>query len=176
MSTNKRGLFPFFFEILDLIVHCRYNTRMKIIATNRKALRDYYVLEQYEAGIALAGSEVKSLRQGTVSMSDAYADVSSGQVYLFNLHIAHYKCSTYQSPNPKRKRKLLLHKREIKKLYGQVQQRGKTLIPLKVYFSDSGYAKVTIGVCQRKRMYDKKEKILKQEVERKVDRAKKAMR
>ena len=80
------------------------------------------------------------------------------------------------SPNPKRKRKLLLHEREIKKLYGQVQQRGKTLIPLKLYFSDSGYAKVTLGVCQRKRQYDKKEKILQKEVERKVDRVKKAMR
>jgi len=149
---------------------------MKVIATNRRALRDYHVLEKYEAGIALAGSEVKSLRQGTVSMSDAYAAVSTGEVYLFNLHISHYKCSTYMSPHPKRKRKLLLHKREIKKLYGQVQQRGKTLIPLKIYFSDSGFAKVTIGVCQRKRLYDKKEKILKKEVEREVDRAKKAMR
>ena len=149
---------------------------MKVIATNRRALRDYHVLEKYEAGIALAGSEVKSLRQGTVSMSDAYATVSNREVYLFNLHISHYKCSTYKSPDPKRKRKLLLHKREIKKLYGQVQQRGKTLIPLKIYFSDSGFAKVTVGVCQRKRLYDKKEKILQKEVERKVDRAKKAMR
>jgi SsrA-binding protein len=149
---------------------------MKVIATNRKALRDYHVLDKFEAGIVLAGSEAKSLRQGTVSMSDAYADISNAEVYLFNLHIAHYKCSTHMSPNPKRKRKLLLHRREIKKLYGQVQQRGKTLIPLKIYFSDSGYAKVTLGVCQRKRQYDKKEKILQKEVERKVDRVKKAMR
>jgi SsrA-binding protein len=149
---------------------------MKVIATNRKALRDYHVLETYEAGIALAGSEVKSLRQGTVSMSDAYAAVSNGEVYLFNLHITRYKCSTHVNHQPKRKRKLLLHKREIKKLYGQVQQRGKTLIPLKIYFGDTGFAKVTVGVCQRKRLYDKKEKILKKEVERKVDRAKKAMR
>ncbi len=149
---------------------------MKVVATNRKALHDYHVLDTCEAGIVLKGSEAKSLRQATVSLSDAYGEISNGEVYLFNLHISPYKFSTYESPKPKRKRKLLLHKREIKKLFGQVQQRGNTLIPLKIYFNDRGFAKVTIGICRRKRLYDKKEKILKEEVERKVDKIKKAAR
>ncbi len=149
---------------------------MKVVATNRKALRDFSVLDTYEAGIVLKGSEAKSLRQGTVSLSDAYGELVNGEVYLFNLHISSYKFATHASPYPKRRRKLLLHKKEIKKLYGLVQQRGNTLIPLKIYFSDRGFAKVTIGICRRKRFYDKKEKILKEEVERRVRKIKKAAR
>ena len=145
------------------------------MANNRKALHDYHVLETFDAGVVLAGSEVKSLRQGLVSMSDAYGDISEGEVYIFNLHISPYKFSSGKY-NPKRKRKLLLKKREIKKLYGLVQQRGNTLIPLKVYFSDRGYAKVEVGVCRRKRLYDKKEKILKKEEEKKIAKARKIMR
>lgn len=124
----------------------------------------------------LAGSEVKSLRQGLVSMSDAYGDISAGEVYLFNLHIANYKYSSAGKLDPKRRRKVLLKKREIKKLYGLVQQRGNTLIPLKVYFTERGYAKVEIGVCRRKRLYDKKEKILKKEEERKIAKFRKIAR
>lgn len=149
---------------------------MKIIASNRKALHDYHVLDTYEAGIVLRGSEAKSLRQGGVSMSDAYGEVIAGEVFLHNMHIAAYKHSTAMAHNPKRKRKLLLQKREIKKLYGLVQQRGNTLIPLKVYFNEHGFAKVTIGICRRKRLYDKKDKILKKEVDRKVASAKKTAR
>lgn len=149
---------------------------MKIIASNRKALHDYQVLDTYEAGIVLKGSEAKSIRQGGVSMSDAYGEVIAGEVYLHNLHIAAYKHSAQSGHNPKRKRKLLLQKREIKKLYGLVQQRGNTLIPLKVYFNDQGFAKVTIGICRRKRQYDKKDKILKKELDRKVASAKKIAR
>ncbi len=149
---------------------------MKIIASNRKALHDYHVLDTYEAGIVLRGSEAKSLRQGGVSMSDAYGEVIAGEVFLHNLHIAAYKHSTTTAHNPKRKRKLLLQKREIKKVYGLVQQRGNTLIPLKVYFNERGFVKVTVGVCRRKRMYDKKDKILKKEVDRKVASAKKTVR
>jgi SsrA-binding protein len=149
---------------------------MKIIASNRKALHDYHVLDTYEAGIVLKGSEAKSLRQGGVSMSDAYGEVIAGEVFLHNLHIAAYKHSSESGHNPKRKRKLLLQKREIKKLYGLVQQRGNTLIPLKVYFNDHGFAKVTIGICRRKRQYDKKDKILKKELDRKVASAKRIAR
>ncbi|MGB3478580.1 MAG: SsrA-binding protein SmpB [bacterium] len=149
---------------------------MKVVAINRKARHDYNVLDTYEAGVVLFGGEVKSLRQGNVSMSDAYGGVISGEVFLFNLHISIYKHSTVGKSDPKRKRKLLLNQREIKKIYGLVQQRGNTLIPLKVYFNDRGYAKVTIGACQRKRMYDKKEKILKREIERKVGRIKRSAR
>ena len=149
---------------------------MKAIATNRKALHDYTVLDTYEAGIVLKGSEVKSLRQGAISMSDAYGEIRNGEVYLFNLHISPYKCVGYGKLDPKRSRKLLLKKREIKRLYGTVQQRGNTLIPLKIYFNEHGYAKLTIGVCRRKRFYDKKEKILKKEEDLKVSKIQKAMR
>ena len=143
---------------------------------NRKALHDYHVIESFEAGIVLAGSEVKSLRQGTVSISDAYGDISDGEVYLYNLHISAYKHSGGGKLNPKRRRKLLLKKRELKKLYGLVQQRGNTLIPLKIYFNERGYAKVEVGVCRRKRQYDKKEKILKKEEERKIAKFRKVSR
>lgn len=145
------------------------------MANNRKALHDYHVLEKFEAGVVLAGSEVKSLRQGLVSMSDAYGDISEGEVYIFNLHISLYKYSSGKY-NPKRKRKLLLKAREIKKLYGLVQQRGNTLIPLKIYFNDRGYAKMEVGVCRRKRLYDKKEKILRKEEEKKITKARKIAR
>ncbi|UCF70293.1 MAG: SsrA-binding protein SmpB [candidate division WOR-3 bacterium] len=149
---------------------------MKIVANNRKALHDYHVLESFEAGLVLAGSEVKSLRQGLVSMSDAYGDISDGEVYLFNLHITNYKYSSAGKLDPKRRRKVLLKKREIKKLYGLVQQRGNTLIPLKIYFTERGYAKVEMGVCRRKRLYDKKEKILRKEEERKIAKFRKIAR
>jgi SsrA-binding protein len=149
---------------------------MKVIATNRKAQHDYHVLDTYEAGIVLKGSEVKSLRQGAVSLSDAYGEMRDGELYLFNLHISPYKCTAHVTIEPKRRRKLLLKRAEIKKLYGLVQQRGNTLIPLKIYFSDRGLAKLTIGVCRRKRLYDKKEKILKREEDLKVRKIKKAMR
>jgi SsrA-binding protein len=148
---------------------------VKIVANNRKALHDYHVLESFEAGLVLAGSEVKALRQGMVSLSDAYGSVSEGEVYILNLHISHYKYSSGQY-NPKRKRKLLLKKREIKKLYGLVQQRGNTMIPLKIYFNDHGFAKMEIGVCRRKRLYDKKEKILRKEEEKKIARVRKIAR
>lgn len=148
---------------------------MKVVANNRKALHDYHVLESFEAGLVLGGSEVKSLRQGMVSMSDAYGDISNGEVFLFNLHISPYKYSSGQH-NPKRKRKLLLKRREIKKLYGLVQQRGNTLIPLKIYFNEHGFAKIEVGVCRRKRLYDKKEKILKKEEERKLAKVRKIAR
>jgi len=149
---------------------------VKAVAVNRQAKHDYHVLDTYEAGLILKGSEVKSLRQGTISLSDAHGEIVDGEVFLFNLHITHYRHATTEQVVPKRKRKLLLHKREIKKLYGLVTQRGNTIIPLKVYFNDRGVAKVTIGICRRKRLYDKKEKLLKKEVERKVSAIKKAMR
>jgi SsrA-binding protein len=149
---------------------------MKTVARNRKALHDFIVLDTYEAGIVLKGSEAKSLRQGTVSMSDAYAEMYQGEVYLRNLHISAYKFSTVGSPEPKRRRKLLLNRREIKKLYGIVQQRGNTLLPLKIYFNERGLAKVTLGVCRRKRQYDKKEKIIEKELDRKVKTARKVIR
>ncbi len=145
---------------------------MKVVSTNRKAGHLYEIIDTYEAGIALKGSEVKSLRQGEVSLSDAYADIRNNEVFLYNLHITPYKFSTVATPDPRRKRKLLLRKDEIKKLYGVITQKGNALIPLKIYFSDRGLAKVSIGVCRRKRVYDKKEKILKEEAKRDLKRIK----
>ncbi|MCX7994256.1 MAG: SsrA-binding protein SmpB [candidate division WOR-3 bacterium] len=145
---------------------------MKVVSTNRKANHLYEITDTYEAGIVLKGSEVKSLRMGEVSLSDAYAEVKNGEVFLFNLHINPYRFSTIATPDPKRKRKLLLKKEEIKKLYGIVTQKGNLLIPLKIYFNDRGFAKVTIGVCRRKRLYDKKEKILREEAKKDLKRIK----
>lgn len=149
---------------------------MKVVAVNRQARHDYHVLDTYDAGLVLKGSEAKSLRQGAVSLSDAHGEFVGGEVYLIGLHIAPYKHATVQQASPKRKRKVLLHKREIRKLYGSITQRGNTIVPLKVYFNERGFAKVTIGVCQRRRLYDKKEKLLKKEIERKVRSIKKAIR
>lgn len=145
---------------------------MKVVSTNRKAGHLYEILDTYEAGIVLKGSEVKSLRQGEVSLSDAYAEVRNGEVFLYNLHITPYRFSTISTPDPKRKRKLLLNKDEIKKLFGITTQKGNLLIPLKIYFNDRGIAKVSIGVCRRKRIFDKKEKILKEESKKELKKIK----
>ncbi len=145
---------------------------MKIVSTNRKAGHLYEIIDTYEAGIVLKGSEVKSLRLGEVSLGDAYAEVKNGEVFLYNLHITPYRFSTISTPEPKRKKKLLLNKDEIKKLYGIVTQKGNLLIPLKIYFNEKGYAKVTIGVCRRKRLYDKKDKILREEAKKDLKRIK----
>jgi SsrA-binding protein len=149
---------------------------VKVIATNRKAQHEYNILDTYEAGIVLSGSEVKSIRQGEVSLSDAYGEVRNGEVFIINLHITPYKCTTHLHLNPKRTRKLLLTAKEIKRLYGTVQQRGHTLVPLKIYFSERGLAKLTIGVCRRKRIYDKKKKIMQKEVERSIAQIRKTSR
>lgn len=149
---------------------------MKVVANNRKAFHDFHVLEAFEAGLVLAGSEVKSMRQGMVTLSDAYGNIVDDEVYVFNLHIANYKYSGAGKLDPKRRRKVLLKKKEIKKLYGLVQQRGNTLIPLKVYFTERGLAKIELGVCRRKRQYDKKEKILKKEEDKKIARFRKIAR
>jgi SsrA-binding protein len=145
---------------------------MKVVGTNRKAQHDYTVLDSYEAGMVLEGSEVKSLRQSAVSLSDAYGEIRNGEVFLFNLHISPYKFSSSTAAEPKRKRKLLLKKEEINKMYGSVTQKGNTLIPLKVYFNDRGFAKVSLGICRKKRAYDKKEKILREESKRNLAKIK----
>ncbi len=149
---------------------------MKIVANNRKAMYEYDVIDTYEAGIVLRGGEVKSLRQGTVSLSDAYGELKVGEVYLINLHITPYKYTSHVKLDPKRRRKILLNKSEIKKLYGMVQQRGNALIPLKIYFNDKGIAKITIGICRRKKLFDKKRRILQKEAARDLGQIKKGVR
>ncbi len=149
---------------------------MNIVATNRKAYRDYDIFEEFDAGLVLKGCEVKSLRDGGIMLSDGYGQVKDGEVFLFNVHISPYKEGSIYNPDPKRVRKLLLKKSEISKLYGKAQQKGYTIVPLKVYFSDRGQAKIVIGLARGRRAYDKKQKILKAEMKRELLRTKKVVR
>lgn len=139
------------------------------IATNRRARHDYEVLDTLEAGIALQGPEVKSLREGRANLADAYAVVRGGEVYLRDLHISPYAQARDQ-PDPRRERKLLLHQREIHRLQGRVVEKGLTLIPLSLYWK-GGRAKVELAVARGKRSYDKRETLRRREQEREMDRA-----
>ena len=140
---------------------------MKAVATNRKARYDYTILESLEAGIELKGSEVKSLREGKVSLKDSFAHIEKGEVFLSNLYIGPFSQSSDTKYDPLRLRKLLLHKREINRLAGKVAEKGMALIPLRLYFK-RGLAKVELAVAKGKRAYDKREKIKKREIEREM--------
>jgi SsrA-binding protein len=144
----------------------------KVVATNRKAFHDYDILERYEAGIVLQGTEVKSLRAGSVSMRDSYARVEGGEVFLYNLNIGTYDPAGPFNHDPLRKRKLLLHKSEINRLAGKVSEKGLTLIPLSIYFK-GGKAKVELALARGKREYDKRERIREREMRREVQRMRK---
>lgn len=141
----------------------------KLIASNRKAYRDYFILEQLEAGLVLQGTEVKSLRMGRASLADSYATVSDEEAFLHNLHIPPYEAGNRFNHDPKRTRKLLLHKRQIRRLQGLIAEKGLTVIPLSIYFS-SGKAKVDLAVAKGKRAYDKREAIAKAEAQRELER------
>ena len=142
----------------------------KTIAQNRKARYDYEVLATYEAGLALKGTEVKSLRLGKASLIDSYARVEGGEVFLHNLHIGEYDPGNRFNHDPLRKRKLLLNKHEIRKLKGSVQEKGRTLIPLKLYFR-RGRAKVELALARGKREYDRRHDIAKRDAQREMQRA-----
>ena len=144
---------------------------IKIVCQNRKARHDYFILDEYEAGIVLLGTEVKSLRLGRANVKDAYARIRGGEVFLHNMHIGAYPFAAYGNHDPLRPRKLLLHKDEIKRLTGKLEEKGQTLIPLQVYFRE-GKAKVTLALGKGKRKYDKREAIRKREEKRELDRAK----
>ena len=144
---------------------------IKIICQNRKARHDYFILDEYEAGMVLLGTEVKSLRLGRANMRDSYAKVRGGEVFLYNMHIGSYPFAAYGNHDPLRTRKLLLHKPEIKRLLGKVKEKGQTLIPLQIYFRE-GKAKVTLALAKGKRKYDKRDAIRKREEKRELDRAK----
>jgi SsrA-binding protein len=135
---------------------------LKIISNNRKAKFNYFLVEFYEAGIVLKGSEIKSLRSGKVNISESYAFDNNGEIYLINSHIPSYKESSYNNHNPIRNRKLLLNKREIDKLLGRIHREGFTLIPTKMYFK-KGKAKVEIAVAKGKKQYDKRQTIKKRD-------------
>jgi SsrA-binding protein len=148
----------------------------KVVATNRKAFFDYAIEEKLEAGIVLRGTEVKSLREGRVNLRESYATVDGGEVVLHHCHISPYSHGNIMNHDPLRPRKLLLHRKEISRLLGQTQQKGLTLIPLRVYFSPRGQAKVEIALARGKKQYDRRETIRDREAEREVERAMKGRR
>jgi SsrA-binding protein len=140
------------------------------ITTNRKAHRDYEVLEALECGIELKGSEVKSLRDGKINLNDSFARVDKGEVVLYNAHVSPYAQASYLNVDPIRPRKLLLHKKQIIKLAGQLSQKGLTLIPLKAYFNNRGFVKIELGLCRGKKSYDRRETIKSREEDLKIKR------
>jgi SsrA-binding protein len=148
------------------------NAPIKIVAENRKARHDYTIVDQYEAGIMLTGTEVQSLRLGKVNLKDSYARVKNGEVWLYQVHISPYPFAYYNNHDPLRVRKLLLHKREILRLYAKVNEQGHTLVPLRIYFK-KGKAKVVIALAKGKREFDKRHSIREREQKREVDRARK---
>lgn len=141
-----------------------------IVITNRKARHDYHIIETMEAGIALQGSEVKSLRAGKANLRDSFARVENGEVVLYNAHISHYDKASHFNHEPRRPRKLLLHKREINRLAGSVKEKGYTLVPLKIYFNSRGLAKVELALAKGKRLYDKREAIARRDAQREMAR------
>ncbi|HEX9855873.1 MAG TPA: SsrA-binding protein SmpB [Acidimicrobiia bacterium] len=142
----------------------------RVVATNRKARHDYDVLDTYECGIALTGSEVKSLRAAQVQMKDAYGTLRDGEIWLENLHIAPYQFARDGGHDPERSRKLLLHRRQIDTLVGKLREEGLTLVPLSIYFS-GGLAKVEMALAKGRRAYDKRQKIREREQRREMERA-----
>jgi SsrA-binding protein len=137
----------------------------RVIAENRKAFHDYHILDRWEAGIALLGTEVKAIREGRVNLRDSFARVDRGEVWMENVHISPYSHRGYADHPERRSRKLLLHRHEIQKLVGQVNEKGMTLVPLEMYFKN-GRVKVVVGLAKGKRAHDKRETIRRREVER----------
>ncbi len=145
-------------------------TGFKTIAENRKARHDYFVEDTYEAGIELVGTEVKSLRQGGVNLKDSFCDIKDGEIFVRGMHISPYEQGNIFNRDPMRMRRLLMHRREILRLFAQVKQDGYTLIPLSLYFKGSR-VKMCVGVCKGKKLYDKRADIAKRDAKRSMDRA-----
>jgi SsrA-binding protein len=148
----------------------------KAVVTNRKAFHDYFIEDKFEAGIMLQGTEVKSLREGRVNLQDSYASVREGQIFLHHCHISPYSHGNLSNHEPLRTRKLLLHRKEINKLLVKTQQQGLTIIPLRIYFSNRGLAKVELGLAKGKKQHDRRESDKKREASREVERAMKGSR
>ncbi len=145
-------------------------TATKTIADNRKARHDYFILESYEAGIELTGTEVKSIRAGGLNLKDSWIAIEDGEAYIKQMHISPYEKGNIFNKDPLRERRLLLHKREIMKLLGQIKQEGLTLIPISVYFKGSR-VKVQVGLCKGKKLHDKRDSIAERDAKRTIDRA-----
>lgn len=142
----------------------------RTIVTNRKARHDYFIDETYEAGIVLTGTEIKSVRAGRVNLRDSYVQVKDGELWLIDTHIAPYKEAGRGGHEPKRPRKLLMHRREIDRLQGKAQEKGYTIVPLRLYLKDNKWAKVEIALARGKKLYDKREAIRKRDIQREVER------
>lgn len=142
----------------------------QVVAQNRKARHDYFILETYEAGIELFGTEVKSIRGGKVNLKDAWCSIDGGEIFVNGMHVSPYEQGNIFNRDPMRVRRLLMHKREINRLYGTIKQQGLTLIPLSVYFL-KGRAKIEVGLCKGKKNYDKRETMAKRDAQRDMERA-----
>lgn len=145
----------------------------KLVCNNKKAYHDYFVEEKYEAGLALCGTEVKSLRQGKCSIKEAFIRIDKGEVWAYGMHINPYEMGNIFNKDPLRPKKLLMHKSEIMKLLGKITEKGYTLVPLEVYFSN-GRAKIEIGLCKGKKLYDKRDDLAKKDAKREIEREFKA--
>ena len=145
---------------------------IKIIAVNRKARHDFFIEDEYEVGLVLKGTEVKSLRLGKVNLKDSYARIKDGEVFVYQMHIGPYPFAHYENHDPLRTRKLLLHKQEIKRMYAKVNEKGHTLVPLKIYFKD-GKVKMSLALAKGKRQYDKREAIKRRDEQRELARERK---
>lgn len=141
------------------------------LVTNRKARHDYHILETFEAGISLAGTEVKSLREGKGNLKDSFARVENGELFLYNMHISPYEKGNIYNKDPLRTRKLLMHKRQINRLSGLVSEKGLTLIPLKLYLNQQGLVKVELALAKGKALYDKREAIKQRDANREMEKA-----
>ena len=144
-------------------------TQGKLIANNKKAYHDYFILDTYEAGIALAGTEVKSLRMGKCSIKESFVHIDQGEVFIYGMHISPYEKGNIFNKDPLRPKKLLMHRNQIMKLQGQLSEKGYTLVPLQVYFKD-GIAKVEVGLAKGKKLYDKRQDIAKKDQRRENER------
>ncbi len=147
----------------------------KLITENRQARHEYFILEDYEAGIALTGTEVKSIRQGSVNLKDSWCSIEDGELFLKQMHISPYEKGNIYNRDPLRERKLLMHKAEIHRLLGKIKQDGLTLVPLSLYFMN-GRVKVQLGLCKGKKLYDKRADAAKKDAKRAIDRAVKQQR
>ena len=150
-------------------------TQTKQVVANRKARHEYFVIESYEAGIELVGTEVKSIRMGNINLKDSWADVREGEIYVLGMHISPYEKGNIFNRDPLRPRKLLMHKREIRKLHQDVKTEGLTLVPLSIYFKDSK-VKIELGLCKGKKLYDKRATSAERDARRNIDRAMKGAR
>jgi len=143
---------------------------MKIITVNRKAFHNYQILDKFEAGLALTGSEVKSIRLGRINLKDSYVEIKAEEAFLVHAHISPYDNASYNNHEPERVRKLLLHKREIQKLDGKVRTRGYSIVPLQMFFTPRGLIKIEIGLARGRREYEKRQKIKEKDIGREMER------